>query len=77
MHVKVELLGDLRQYAKDGGKSIEVEVEEGATVGELMAQLGVSEDAVWNAALEGKLVYPADPLTEGSALLVFPPLAGG
>ena len=77
MRVTVELLGILQQYVKDGKKPIEVEVEAGATVGELMTQLGVPEDAAWNAALDGKLIYVADPLVEGAALMVFPPLAGG
>jgi molybdopterin converting factor small subunit len=77
MRVTVELHGNLRKYAKHEGKRIEMEIEEGTTVGELMAQLGVSEDATWNAALDGRLVYSTDPLAEGSALVVFPPLAGG
>jgi molybdopterin converting factor small subunit len=77
MRVSVELYGTLRKYVKDGDQRIEVEVEAGTTVGGLMTQLGVSNDATWNASLDGKLVYPGDFLTEGAALLVFPPLAGG
>jgi molybdopterin converting factor small subunit len=77
MRVTVELHGNLRQYAKHEGARIEVEVEAGTTVGELMTRLGVSADITWNAALDGRLVYAADPLAEGAALVVFPPLAGG
>ncbi len=77
MRVTVELLGILQQYVEDGKKPIEVEVEACATVGELMTQLGVPEEAAWNAALDGKLIYAADSLVEGAALMVFPPLAGG
>jgi molybdopterin converting factor small subunit len=77
MRITVELHGNLRQYAKHGGSRIEVEVEDGTTVGELMTHLGVSKDATWNAALDGRLVYAADSLAEGAALVVFPPLSGG
>ncbi len=77
MRVTVELLGDLRHYAKDRAMPIEVEVEDGATVGELITQLGISADTTWNAALEGKLIYAPDPLIEGADVLVFSPLPGG
>lgn len=77
MRVTVELLGSLRQAINNAEKPIQVEVETGATVGELMTQLGISEDMPWNAAIDGKLIYSADPLADGMTLLVFPPIAGG
>jgi molybdopterin converting factor small subunit len=77
MRVQVELQGHLQQYAKDGGRYVEIELWEGATVGELITQLGVPEETTWNAAMDGKLVYNNDLLSEGSVLMLFPPLAGG
>jgi molybdopterin converting factor small subunit len=77
MRVSVELLGVLQTYAGNGGQPLEVEIEAGATVGDLMAQLGVLDDEVWNASVDGKLIYADDPLVEGATVLVFPPLAGG
>lgn len=77
MRVKVELQGHLQQYAKDGGNYVEIEIKDGATVGELISQLGVPEESTWNAALDGKLVYNNDLLSDGAVLLLFPPLAGG
>lgn len=77
MRVRVELHGHLQTYAKDGGKCVEIEVKEGATVGELITQLGVSAHTTWNAAMDGKLVYNNDRLSEGAVLMLFPPLAGG
>ena len=77
MRVRVELHGHLQKYAKDGGTCVEIEIKEGATVGELIIQLGVSEDTTWNAAMDGNLVYNNDLLSEGSVLMLFPPLAGG
>ena len=77
MRGRVELHGHLQTYAKDGGMCVEIEVREGATVGELIAQLGVSAHTTWNAAMDGKLVYTNDRLSEGAVLMLFPPLAGG
>jgi hypothetical protein len=36
MRVRVELHGHLQIYAKDGGKCVEIDIKEGATVGELI-----------------------------------------
>ena len=77
MRITVELLSDLRQHAPHLKMPMEVEVEDGSTVGELIARLGIPEDVTWNAAFNGKLIYAADPLVEGGALLVFAPLPGG
>jgi molybdopterin converting factor small subunit len=77
MRVRVELHGHLQTYAKDGGQCIEIDIKAGATVGELITQLGVSKHTTWNAAMEGKLVYNNDLLSEGAVLMLFPPLAGG
>ena len=56
---------------------IGVDDSDGTTVGEFITQLGIATDATWNAALEGKLIYAADPLVEGATLLAFTPLPGG
>jgi molybdopterin converting factor small subunit len=77
MRVTVELQGHLQQYVKDGSNAVEVDIKDGATVGELISQLGVPDEATWNAALDGKLVYNDDLLSDGAVLLLFPPLAGG
>lgn len=77
MRVSVELLGVLQTYTGSEGKPVQVEIEAGATVGDLMTQLGISDKATWNASVDGKLIYPDDPLVAGTTILVFPPLAGG
>ena len=77
MRVTVELQGHLQQYVKDGSNAVEIDIKDGATVGELISQLGVPDEATWNAALDGKLVYTNDLLSDGAVLLLFPPLAGG
>jgi molybdopterin converting factor small subunit len=77
MRVVVELLGNLRELAKNHDKRIEMEVAEGTTVGELLSQLGVTRNMAWNAAVNGKLTYADDRLSDDSVLTVFPPIAGG
>ena len=76
MQVVVELYAALRKHADDGEKLV-IEVEEGTTIGELVSQLGVSKNTAWNAAVDGQIVYPDDPVTEGSRVIIFPPIAGG
>jgi molybdopterin converting factor small subunit len=75
MRVRVELHGHLQTYA--GGKCVEIEIEAGATVGQLITRLGVPAGATWNAAMDGKLVYDNDRLPAGAVVMLFPPLAGG
>jgi molybdopterin converting factor small subunit len=77
MRVRVELYGHLQTYAKDGRTCVEIDIKAGATVGELITQLGVATHTIWNAAIDGKLVYNNDLLSEGAVLMLFPPLAGG
>ena len=76
MRLIVEMHGDLRQYLTDGEKRMEVEVEEGTTVGEFAARMGVTEDEERNAALRDDLAYTDDPRVEGAVLRIFHPLAG-
>ena len=75
MLVVVQMLGELQKYIKD--KEERVEVPEGTTVGELAKLLGLTPEESWSAAMNGKLAYPEDPLTDGVVVMVFPPIAGG
>jgi molybdopterin converting factor small subunit len=77
MQVKVELLGDLGKSTEDGDRKVDVEVDEGITVGEVLEQLGVTREQTWNAAMNGNLAYSTDVVTKDATLIVFPPIAGG
>ena len=77
MRVVVELLGNLRELAEGQNKRIEIEVPEDTTVGALLSQLGVNSRTAWNAAVDGKLTYADDRLSDDTVLTVFPPIAGG
>ena len=51
--------------------------EDNLTVRDLLITLGMDMDEPWNAGLNGTMADPSDKLSEGSLLVVFPPMAGG
>jgi sulfur carrier protein ThiS len=69
--------GPLQRFNRDGLPRAELDFEDGLTVHDLLARLGMDMDEPWNAALNGTLARPSDKLTDGSLLLVFPPIEGG
>ena len=77
MRVIVETYGMLRGVLPDERRRVEVKVEENATVLEVLCQVGVNPDDPWYASLDGTLADPSDRVSEGSLILVFPPIAGG
>ena len=77
MKVTIEMYGPLQQFNKGGLPRAELDLEEGLTVRELLLRLGMDLDEPWNAALNGTLAGPSDILSDGSLLMVFPPIEGG
>ncbi len=77
MRVIVETYGMLRGVLPDERRRVEVEIEENATVLDVLRKVGVDPDRPWNASLNGTLADPSDRVSEGSLILVFPPIAGG
>lgn len=77
MHVVVELFGTLQRHLEEGQRTVELEVEEDTTILELLLKLGVDPNEPWNASLDGRLAYPSDVVSEGSMVILFPPIAGG
>ncbi|MBE0620864.1 MAG: MoaD/ThiS family protein [Burkholderiales bacterium] len=77
MRVKLEMYGPFQRFNKDGQLRAELDLEDNLTVRALLMNLGVDIDEPWNAALNGKLADPADKLSDGSLLIVFPPIEGG
>ena len=77
MRVTVETYGLLPGLVADERRRAEVEVQENATVLEVLRKVGVDPDRPWNASLNGTLADTSDLVSEGSLILVFPPIAGG
>ena len=77
MRVTIEMYGPLRRFNKGGQPRAELDLQDDLTVRDLLVNLGMDMDEPWNAALDGTLAAPSDKLSDGSLLLVFPPIEGG
>ena len=77
MRVTVEMYGQFQQFNKGGERRVELEVEDGLSVRDLLTSLGVDVNEPWNAGLNGTLASPSDRVSDGSVLIVFPPIEGG
>lgn len=64
-----------------GGHRLELEVEEGATVLDVIRRQGIPEAQCFLVLVDGAWVGPSEratrPLSEGETLAVWPPVAGG
>ena len=84
MHITLKLFATLEKYLPPGrGAHNEavVEVPDGASVAEVLRQLGVPREEVHLVLVDGRFV-PVDALNEvrlkeGQALAIWPPVAGG
>jgi molybdopterin converting factor small subunit len=77
MRVTVESYGLKKGLIADERRKVEVDIEQNATVLEVLRKVGVQVDQPWNASLNGTIADPSDRVSEGSLILVFPPIAGG
>lgn len=79
MRVQVKLFATLRKYMPAGssGDTLTVDVVDGATVGDLVAVLGIPADHARMAVAAGEQLDLAAPLPVGIEINLFPPLAGG
>ena len=75
MEISVRLLGNLRRLAPTG--SLEMEVQPGTTVADMVELLGLGPGEVWLAKVGVQLVEMDHPLREGDELLLIPPVGGG
>ena len=77
MRITIEMHGPLQRFNKGGQPRAELDLEDDLTVRDLLVSLGMDMDEPWNAALNGTLARPSDKVSDGSLLLVFPPIEGG
>ena len=79
MKVEVKLFATLAKYLPGGedGGSATAEVPDGSTVGQLIRRLGIPDGMPRIVLINGLDADPEQPLHDGDALSVFPPLAGG
>ncbi len=74
--VQVALYAVLRKYI-GGAASIEVEIEPGQTIRQVLGQLGVPPDQTRIIFIDARAAGLEDPLQGGEQIGVFPAIAGG
>jgi hypothetical protein len=77
MRVTVEMHGPFQRFNKGGQLRAELDLEDDLTVSDLLKHLGMDIYEPWNAGLNGTLARPSDRVSDGSFLIVFPPIEGG
>jgi molybdopterin converting factor small subunit len=79
MRVTIRLNASLRRYIPEGseGSPFSFEVDDGATVAQVMKRLGVPDRQAQMVTVEGEQADADTVLEEGQELSLFPPLAGG
>ncbi len=79
MTISVKLFASLAKYKPSHVESASfvVELNEGATVGELASELGIPKDKIRTISLNSKIVKIQAVLEDGDYLILFPAIAGG
>ena len=74
MEIRVRLSGDLGKYFEEE-RRFQAELQ--ATIGDLLAGLGIAEGEVGLIALNGGLATRSAELQEGDEVQLFRPIGGG
>lgn len=77
MKVRVKLLSYLADYAPDIASEFDLELEEGAGMGDLKSALGIEADLVCVALVNGRLMAKEQALESGDSVTLFPQVDGG
>jgi sulfur carrier protein len=79
VRVEVRLFAHLSSFLPAGarGDGAILDLPPATTVGDLIARLGIPDDAEALVVVNGLDAEPQDVLVEGDVLTMFPPLAGG
>ncbi len=79
MRVQIRLFADFQEYLPPGSDpySCSLNLEEGATVGQVLEKLKIPESLPMIVLVNGLHRKSEDPLQNGDVLSVFPPVAGG
>ena len=75
-HVEVNLYAKLRRYA-DGATSVDVEIEPGQTIEQMLHGLGVPPDQTRIIFVNNRAANLSHPLQGGEHLGIFPAIGGG
>ena len=79
----VKLFASLSEHLPEGAKenAAQINLEDGATISSVLAELGVPEELCYLVLLNGVFVPPSQrnsaTVAEGDILSVWPPVSGG
>jgi molybdopterin converting factor small subunit len=74
MEITLRATSDLARLIPPAGK---VKLEEGASVGDVLDDLGIDSDLVMLFVIDGELADRGSPLKDGTTLELIPPISGG
>ena len=77
MHIELRLYFTYKGPASQGPEPSYVEVAEGSSLGDLMAELGIEHTPDLVTLLNGRPAQPDDPLAPDAVVTIFPPVGGG
>ncbi len=77
MKIRVESFATYRHYTRSLPEDKSMDVPEGTSVSQVLALLGVPEDAPKILLVNGRARSLETVLEEGDSLVFFPPLEGG
>ena len=79
MEIEVKLFGTFQKYLPPGSENYtcRLELEEGATIGQVLEKLKISRYALMVTLVNGVHSTFKDRLHSGDVLKISPPLAGG
>jgi len=75
--VTVKLYGTLNRYPPGRESTLQLELQEPASAGQLLERLGIPVGMLSALSLNGRRASPEELLSEGDLLEAFPPLCGG
>ena len=76
MRVRVDLLGELRNRLPRDRDHLDLEVEDGLTVGGLVDRLGIRNE-FYGGIVDRQMVAEAEMLRDGTTITFFTPMHGG
>ena len=77
MRVRVRLFFHLKRHGPGGSGDFALELEPGATVGQVLAGLGMAPGPAKVLLVNGRQAGLDSPLAQDDELVVFPPVEGG
>ena len=77
MVIRVKLLLNFKEKAPQGEESFDLQLSQGATIGQALDILSIPESAPKVIIVNGRVANPGRELMDGDELPVFPPVEGG